>query len=117
MPTTLSTATSHIQTSFRKNHLLQALAVWYAGVWIVTAIHPVFPADWLMENVLVALFVAGLALTYHRFPLSDLSYILPALTLGVIYLGTIARLTRGGMLDALGQDFIRTARADRKSVV
>ncbi len=39
------------------------------------------------------------------------SYILPAITLGLIYLGTIARLTRGGMLDALGQDFIRTARA------
>jgi oligopeptide transport system permease protein len=39
------------------------------------------------------------------------SYILPSVTLGLIYLGTIARLTRGGMLDALGQDFIRTARA------
>jgi oligopeptide transport system permease protein len=39
------------------------------------------------------------------------SYVLPAVTLGLIYLGTIARLTRGGMLDALGQDFIRTARA------
>ena len=81
MPTTLSIATSHIQTSFRKNHLLQALAVWYAGVWIVTAIHPVFPADWLMENVLVALFVTALVVTYHRFPLSDLSYILITLFL------------------------------------
>ena len=38
-------------------------------------------------------------------------YVLPALTLGLLYLGTIARLTRGGMLEALGQDFIRTARA------
>ncbi|MBA3539193.1 MAG: ABC transporter permease [Deltaproteobacteria bacterium] len=39
------------------------------------------------------------------------SYILPAITLGLIYIGTIARLARGGMLDALGQDFVRTARA------
>ncbi|MDB4954845.1 MAG: oppB [Myxococcales bacterium] len=39
------------------------------------------------------------------------SYILPALTLGMIYIGTIARLTRGGMLETLGQDFVRTARA------
>jgi oligopeptide transport system permease protein len=39
------------------------------------------------------------------------SYILPALTLGMIYIGTIARLTRGGLLETLGQDFIRTARA------
>ena len=40
-----------------------------------------------------------------------LSYILPALALGMIYLGTVARLARGGMLDALNQDFVRTARA------
>jgi oligopeptide transport system permease protein len=39
------------------------------------------------------------------------SLILPAITLGGIYLGTIARLTRGGLLDVLGQDFVRTARA------
>ncbi len=38
-------------------------------------------------------------------------YVLPALTLGMLYLGTIARLTRGGMIEALGQDFVRTARA------
>ncbi len=38
-------------------------------------------------------------------------YVLPAITLGLLYLGTIARLTRGGMLEALGQDFVRTARA------
>jgi oligopeptide transport system permease protein len=39
------------------------------------------------------------------------SYILPALTLGLIYTGTIARLTRAGMLETLRQDYIRTARA------
>jgi oligopeptide transport system permease protein len=38
-------------------------------------------------------------------------YVLPAITLGLIYTGTIARLTRGGMLEVLGQDFVRTARA------
>ena len=38
-------------------------------------------------------------------------YVLPAITLGLIYTGAIARLTRGGMLDVLGQDFVRTARA------
>lgn len=37
--------------------------------------------------------------------------ILPALTLGAIRAATIARLTRGGMLEALEQDFVRTARA------
>lgn len=39
------------------------------------------------------------------------SYILPASTLGLIYMGTIARLTRSGMLETLRQDYIRTARA------
>lgn len=37
--------------------------------------------------------------------------ILPALTLGGVYAAYIARLTRGGMLEILSQDFIRTARA------
>lgn len=37
--------------------------------------------------------------------------ILPALTLGLIYTGIIARLTRSGMLEILRQDYIRTARA------
>jgi oligopeptide transport system permease protein len=37
--------------------------------------------------------------------------VLPCLTLGCVYAAYIARLTRGGMLEVLGQDFIRTARA------
>lgn len=37
--------------------------------------------------------------------------ILPAITLGAAYAAYIARLTRGGMLEILSQDFIRTARA------
>lgn len=39
------------------------------------------------------------------------SYVMPALALGLIHIGTVARLARGGMLDALQQDFVRTARA------
>lgn len=37
--------------------------------------------------------------------------ILPSITLGAAYAAYIARLTRGGMLEVLSQDFIRTARA------
>jgi len=37
--------------------------------------------------------------------------VLPAATLGLVYAAYIARLTRGGMLEVLNQDFIRTARA------
>ena len=37
--------------------------------------------------------------------------ILPAVTLGASYAAYVARLTRGGMLEVMTQDFIRTARA------
>ncbi len=37
--------------------------------------------------------------------------ILPAFTLGLAYAAYIMRLTRGGMLEVLNQDFVRTARA------
>ena len=37
--------------------------------------------------------------------------ILPTLTLSFIYIALIARMTRAAMLDVLGEDFIRTARA------
>lgn len=37
--------------------------------------------------------------------------ILPSITLGASYAAYIARITRGGMLEVLSQDYIRTARA------
>jgi oligopeptide transport system permease protein len=37
--------------------------------------------------------------------------VLPSLTLGAAYAAYVARLTRGGMLEVLSQDYIRTARA------
>ena len=37
--------------------------------------------------------------------------LLPSLTLGFAYAAYIARLSRGGMLEVLNQDFIRTARS------
>jgi oligopeptide transport system permease protein len=40
-----------------------------------------------------------------------LDRVLPAFVLGLAYAAPISRLTRGGMLEVLHQDFIRTARA------
>lgn len=37
--------------------------------------------------------------------------LLPSITLGAAYAAYVARLTRGGMLEVLSQDYIRTARA------
>ncbi|MBC8245830.1 MAG: ABC transporter permease subunit [Verrucomicrobia bacterium] len=46
---------------------------------------------------------------YDQFFAADM--VLPSLTLGLFYAAYISRLTRGGMLDILTQDYIRTARA------
>lgn len=54
-------------------------------------------------------------LKLHLFPVAGWEglsyYILPAMTLGSMYAASIARLTRGGMLEITRQDYIRTARA------
>jgi putative membrane protein len=59
----------------------------YGLVWIVTAIRPLYPGDWRMENLLVVLAVGGLGWTYSRFPLSDLSYLLIAVFLALHAVG------------------------------
>ncbi|GHV11578.1 peptide ABC transporter permease [Spirochaetia bacterium] len=55
------------------------------------------------------------ALNLHWFPASGsgsiLHYILPSFTLGAVSLGGMVRLTRSSMLDVIGQDYVRTARA------
>jgi peptide/nickel transport system permease protein len=45
-------------------------------------------------------------------PLGFLSHlVMPATALGLIYLGLLSRMVRSSMLDVLGRDYIRTARA------
>jgi oligopeptide transport system permease protein len=65
--------------------------------------------------VLGPVLVLGLALTLYLFPPAlwqgPESRVLPVLTLSTAYVAYIARLTRGGMLEVLHQDYIRTARA------
>jgi peptide/nickel transport system permease protein len=78
------------------------------------------PAFWL-GLIFILLFavewrllpVSGMYLAYGGGGLADLlrHLILPAVTLGLVATGVIARLTRTAMLEVLRQDFIRTARA------
>ena len=84
------------------------------------------PMSLAMAGICVPTFVMGpiLALTFglglKLAPVSGwygLNYVplhpmvMPALTLGLFYSAYMARLTRGGMLEVLNQDFIRTAHA------
>ncbi len=56
--------------------LIRSLAVVYAIVWIAAAISPLDRGDWLLENLLVLVFVPVLALSHRRFAFSPLSYAL-----------------------------------------
>jgi putative membrane protein len=77
----------------------------YLALWVALALSPLDRSDWLLENLLVFVFVGGLALTYRRFPLSDLSYLLIALFLTLHAIGahyTYAKVPLGFWLrDAL----------------
>ncbi len=82
------------------DHLITALCI--AG--------QVTPGFWL-GLVLVLLF----AVNWQLFPVSGAGepadLVLPAVSLAVPTLARMTRLTRAGMLEALGSDYIRTARA------
>jgi oligopeptide transport system permease protein len=69
----------------------------------------------LPSFVLGPILLLAFALTLDWFNPLGWNYLsdraLPALTLGLMYAAYIARLSRGGMLDVLQNDWIRTARA------
>ncbi len=103
---------------------LGVLAAWRSGGWFDRSLMafsvlgfsvPVFVLAyvliWLVSLKLGWLPVQG----YKRLAdgLGDylLHLILPAITLSVIYVALIARVTRASVLETLGEDYIRTARA------
>jgi peptide/nickel transport system permease protein len=76
----------------------------------VTALGQAVPGFWLG---LMLMWIFGVWLRW--FPVSGYGnwthFVLPALTLAAFYAAQIARVTRSAVLDALGQDYVRTARA------
>lgn len=59
---------------FWKNRFLQGLIFWLIVLWIVTAINPLYPRDWLLENLLVFIYSMVLIVTYKGFQFSNISY-------------------------------------------
>ncbi|MEM9199296.1 MAG: ABC transporter permease, partial [Pseudomonadota bacterium] len=85
-----------------------AVPVFWTGIMLIillASIIPVFPVEGMMD---VRLRDAGW-LTQTIDVLHHLA--LPAFTLAIIYLALYARLSRASMLEVLGADYIRTARA------
>ena len=72
---------------FRTNRLLQVLISWLILLWTINAIEPVYPRDWLLENLLVFIYGILLVVTYPRFKFSNLSYALFTLFLSLHLIG------------------------------
>lgn len=100
------------------------IAAWKAGSWIdrlamaisVTGFSvPVFVVGYLLAYVFALqldwLPVQGYTpISQGLWPWFE-NLILPAITLGFVYIALIARITRASMLEVLQQDYIRTARS------
>ncbi len=81
-----------------QTRLVAFLAVVCAGIWILTAIQPVDRQAWLLENILVVIFVVALVFTYRRLELSKAAYICIALFLVLHMIGahyTYAKMPLG----------------------
>ena len=84
-----------------------ALPVFWTGLMLIilfASMIPVFP----IEGMYSARFEGG----WFAYMLDVLHHlVLPATTLAIIFLAFYARLARASMIDVLGADFVRTARA------
>jgi putative membrane protein len=72
----LTTASKALFRPFGDNRLVQLLCVAMAVVIVLTGYRPERVFDWWLENAAALTFLAVLAITYRRLPLSDLSYVL-----------------------------------------
>ena len=70
-----------------KNPFLRRLLVAYGLFWLALAVAPKYRSDWLLENLLVFGFAAGLVLTHRRFVFSNLAYALMAAFLALHAVG------------------------------
>jgi putative membrane protein len=72
-----------MHSPFSSNPKLQAIVAWLALFWIVTAVNPLHPDDWLLENLLVFLAAIVLVVSYRWFQFSNLSYAMFAVFLSL----------------------------------
>ncbi|MFW5426770.1 MAG: DUF2238 domain-containing protein [Methylophagaceae bacterium] len=70
-----------------KKYLLILFSL-FAIEWIYFAIEPLYPKDWLLENILVVIAVIFLFATFKRLPLSRISYTLIFIFLALHVVGS-----------------------------
>ncbi len=89
--------------ALRRNRIIDKI------IMVVTTAFVSMPS-FIMGSLLLIIF----AITFHILPANgnaDGGMILPVITLSLYPMAYITRLTRSSMLDVLGQDYIRTAKA------
>jgi peptide/nickel transport system permease protein len=121
---TLALATVTILFAVAVSVPLGVLAAWRFGGWLDRALMgfsvlgfsvPVFVLAYIL--IYVVSLKLGLLPVQGYLRIADGFWpflrhlVLPAVTLSVIYIALIARVTRASVLEALGEDYIRTARA------
>lgn len=85
-----------------------AVPVFWTGIMLIilfASVWPIFPVEGMLSVKLrdAGFIVRSLDILHHL--------VLPAFTLAIIYLAQYARLSRASMLEVLGSDYVRTARA------
>jgi peptide/nickel transport system permease protein len=124
LPVTLSLALLSISITIPIGVFLGSLAAYYRQSWIDAGVMTFallgvsIPAFWIAILGIILFSVRlGWVPSSGFTPISQgvgpwlSSVILPALILSLFQIGFLARMTRSAMLDVMGQDFIRTARA------
>ncbi len=100
------------------------IAAWKAGTWIDRALMALAVLAFSLPVFLIGyLFIFGFSIKLGWLPVQGFRsisegfvpfinhLILPAVSGGLVYMALIARMTRATMLEVLGEDYIRTARA------
>src|ERR1039457_902523 len=100
------------------------IAAWKAGTWIDRVMMALAVLAFSLPVFLIGyFFIFGFSIKWHLLPVQGFKsvadgvvpfvrhLILPTLSGGLIYMALIARMTRATMLEVLGEDYIRTARA------
>jgi peptide/nickel transport system permease protein len=121
---TLSLAVSTVLFAVSLAVPLGTLAAWKAGTWIDRAVMILavagfsLPVFWLGFLFIYAFSIKLAILPVQGFVSPEESVgsflqhlVLPTLTLGLVYMALIARITRASVLEVLSQDYIRTAHA------
>ena len=103
---------------------LGILAAWTVGTWVDRAIMALATAAFSLPIFIIGYgLVYGFALTWRLFPVQGymplaqgfvpflMHLVLPGVTLGLVFMALLTRMTRSTMIEVLGEDYIRTARA------